>query len=125
ATLALAGGGRPPAGWLGPLCVLLGASAAGFTLTWAIAREVNPLRYSGIATATVNAGGFVGAAVLQSTVSAVVDARWRGAVQEGARSYPVDAYRAAWMLCFGVAVAAWLLSLAVAETRGRNVHAVR
>ena len=123
AVLALAGGGRPPAAWLGPLCVLLGASAAGFTLTWAIAREVNPLPYSGIATATVNAGGFAGAAALQSAVSAVVDTRWGGTLQEGARVYPIEAYRAAWTLCFAVAAAACLLSLAVAETRGRNVYA--
>jgi sugar phosphate permease len=111
----------PPAAWLVPLCFLFGATATGFTLTWALAREVNPPRYSGIAIATVNAGGFFGAAVLQSAVGKVLDAGWAGILEAGARRYPPAAYRSAFLLCFGATALAALLSLTVTETHGRTI----
>ena len=120
AVLALPAGG-PPAAWLTPLCFLFGVTATGFTLTWALAREVNPPRYSGIATATVNAGGFLGAAVLQNAVGKVLDGGWTGVIEAGARRYPPAAYHSAFMLCFGVTALAAVLSLTVAETHGRTI----
>jgi sugar phosphate permease len=110
----------PPRAWLTPLCFVLGATATGFTLTWALAREVNPPRYSGIATATVNAGGFFGAAVMQNLVGKVLDARWTGILEAGARHYATGAYRAAFLLCFAAAALACLLSMTVTETHGRS-----
>lgn len=110
----------PPRAWLTPVCFLFGLTSTSFTLTWALAREVNPPRYSGIATATVNAGGFLGAAVMQNVVGKVLDARWTGVVEAGARRYPPEAYRAAFLLCFGVTALACLLSLTVTETHGTS-----
>jgi sugar phosphate permease len=120
AVLALPAGG-PPAAWLTPLCFVFGATATGFTLTWALAREVNPPRYSGIAIATVNAGGFLGAAVMQNAVGKVLDAGWTGVIEAGARRYPPGAYRSAFLLCFAVTALAAVLSLTVAETHGRTM----
>ena len=70
--------GGPPRALLGPLCFLVGLTASCFTLTWALAREVNPPRFSGIATATVNAGGFLGAAAMQNVLGRILDAHWLG-----------------------------------------------
>ena len=115
-------GDLPP--W-GVSLVLLGMGATGgaFVLTWPIGREVNPPHLAGIAVAVVNLGGFLGAALTQAPLGAVLDARWAGAMAEGARSYPVDAYRAAFTACAAFVLGAALLSLLLRETRGRNVYA--
>ncbi|MEK7366773.1 MAG: MFS transporter, partial [candidate division NC10 bacterium] len=73
------------------------------------------------ATAAVNTGGFLGAAVLQVVLGAVLDAGWAGAMEGGARVYPPEAYGAAFRVCFGLAAAAALLAGRVTETYGRNI----
>ena len=73
--------------------------------------------------AVANLGGFVGAALTQGPVGAVLDARWTGALVEGARVYPVASYRGAFAVCAALrAAAAVLISLLVKETRGRNIY---
>jgi sugar phosphate permease len=52
---------------------LMGMLIPGFTLTWAIAKEVNRPEHSGIATAVVNVGIFLGAGILQPLVGVVLD----------------------------------------------------
>ena len=52
---------------------LMGLLIPGFTLTWTIAKEVNRSEHSGIATAVVNVGIFLGAGVLQPAVGAMLD----------------------------------------------------
>jgi hypothetical protein len=47
------------------LCVMMGLATAGFTLSWASAKEVNPPQLSGMATSVVNVGIFLGPAILQ------------------------------------------------------------
>jgi sugar phosphate permease len=120
AVFAFAPGTHPPEASLPVLTFTLGFSSAGFVLTWVCATEVNPPHYAGLATATVNTGGFLGAAVLQVVLGAVLDARWAGAMEGGARVYPPEAYGVAFRICFGVAAAAALLAGLVTETYGRN-----
>jgi MFS family permease len=109
----------------GVYAVLLGMGAVGgsFVLTWPIGREVNPPHLAGIAVAVVNLGGFLGAAVTQAPLGALLDTRWAGALVQGARSYPIEAYRAAFLACAGFVLGAALLSLLLKETRGRNIYA--
>jgi MFS family permease len=99
----------------------LGLFGAAFVLTWPIGREVNPPELAGVAVAVTNLGGFVGAAVTQGPVGAVLDARWVGTMVGGARAYPVEAYRAAFGICALLVLAAAVLSLFLRETYGRNV----
>src|SRR5439155_1327610 len=54
----------------------LGLFGGVFVLTWPIGREVNPPELAGIAVAVVNLGGFLGAALTQGPLGAVLDARW-------------------------------------------------
>ena len=51
------------AGYL--LCVGIGLAAAGLTISWACAKEVNLPQYSGMATALVNTGCVLGPALMQ------------------------------------------------------------
>src|SRR2546427_55819 len=101
----------------------MGALSAAFVLTWPLGREVNPPRLAGIAVAVVNLGGFLGGALTQGALRAVLDARWTGVVSGGARVYPLEAYAGAFAACAALALAAALLSLLLRETRGRNVYA--
>ena len=109
----------PPRGLLGPLCFLLGLATSCFTLTWALARDVNPPRFSGIATATVNAGGFLGAALTQNVLGRILDAHWLGVLEGGARRYPVAGYHAAFLVNLGMLLLACVLTLAIRETFGK------
>jgi len=114
-------GAVPP--WLvAALFFGIGVFGGAFVLTWPIGREVNPPELAGIAVAVVNLGGFLGAALSQGPIGAVLDARWAGATTAGgARAYPLDAYRAAFAICAAFVLGATLLSLLLRETRGRNV----
>ncbi|MGE5170856.1 MAG: MFS transporter [Rudaea sp.] len=57
--------------------LLMGLLIPGFTLSWTIAKEVNRPEHSGIATALVNTGIFLGTGILQPLVGWVLD-RERG-----------------------------------------------
>jgi hypothetical protein len=83
---------------------------------------VNPPNLDGVAVAVVNFGGFLGAALTQGPIGALLDARWTGALVDGARRYPVEAYRGGFGVCAGFAGAAALLCLLMRETRGRNIY---
>ncbi len=105
------------------LFFMMGVVGGAFVLTWPIGREVNPPALAGIAVSVVNLGGFLGAAVTQGPIGALLDARWGGVMAGGARAYPVEAYRAAFLVCAAFALGAALLSFLLRETRGRNVYA--
>ena len=104
------------------LLFTMGIFSAAFVLTWPIGREVNPPHLAGVAVAVVNLGGFLGAALTQAPLGALLDAWWEGSMVAGARAYPLAAYRAAFATCAGFVFAAALLSLLVRETRGVNVY---
>jgi hypothetical protein len=72
--------------------------------------------------AVTNLGGFVGAALTQGPVGAVLDAGWTGAMSEGARVYPVASYRGAFALCALFVLLGAAISLLQKETRGENIH---
>jgi MFS family permease len=104
------------------LFFVMGVAGGAFVLTWPIGREVNPPALAGVAVAVVNLGGFLGAALTQGPLGAVLDARWGGVMLDGARVYPLEAYRAAFGLCAAFVLVAALMTLAFRETRGRNIY---
>ncbi|MEI7704648.1 MAG: MFS transporter, partial [Deltaproteobacteria bacterium] len=55
--------------WFG----LMGLLIPGFTLTWTVAKEVNRPQFSGMATAMVNVGGFLGGGILQPLIGWQLD----------------------------------------------------
>jgi sugar phosphate permease len=101
------------------LFLATGMAAAGFTLTWASAKELNRPASAGMATSLVNTGVFLGVAVLQPVVGWILDRSTGGA---GA---PV-AGAAEWRMALGALAAAALAGLACAallkETYCRNVN---
>lgn len=100
----------------------MGTVGGAFVLTWPLGREVNPPTLAGIAVAVANLGGFLGAALTQGPVGWVLDAGWAGAMAEGARMYPLEAYREAFTVCALFALTSFAMSFLLRETRGQNIY---
>lgn len=104
---------------------LLGLSAGGFVVTYAVAKEWAPLASAGMAIALVNTGLFLGAAIMQPLFGWVVDLAWQGTLLEGARRYPWWDYRNGLLLsaAFGflALAAAWFLQETHCRNQGQNV----
>ena len=60
-------------GYSHALFFVMGLGASGFTLSWAAAKEVNRHALSGTATALVNTGAFLGAAILQPLAGWIIE----------------------------------------------------
>jgi sugar phosphate permease len=113
--LTFAGPIAAPWGYLLFLCMGLGASA--FVLTWACAKEVNRHALSGMATAVVNVGGFLGAAILQPLAGWALD---RAAAVHGGPPLPGD-YPAGMAVMAGFAALGMVAIFFVRETHCRNL----
>jgi MFS family permease len=100
------------------LCVAVGLTAAGLTISWACAKEVNLPQYSGMATALVNTGCFLGPALLQPVLGWVLDLD-RAVAVPGAHT-AAEWQRGLWVI-LGFSVVGLVSALFVRETRGRNV----
>lgn len=105
------------------LYALLGFTGAGFLVTYPCAKEVCPPSVSGMAIAVVNTGLFLGAAIMQPLFGWALDQVWDGAMQGSLRLYAWDDYRAGIGLMLGFAVIAFLGTLRIRETYGRNTVA--
>jgi MFS family permease len=114
--------GQLALGSLYALLFTLGLCGGAFVLTWPIGREVNPPHLAGVSVAVVNLGGFLGAALTQAPVGALLDSRWAGAMEGGARVYPLEAYRFAFFVCALFVLGAALVVFLVKETHGQNIY---
>ena len=104
------------------LFTVMGLVTAGFTLTWACAKEVNAPQLSGISTSVTNMAGFLAGAVLQPLVGWVMDQRWQGGLtSSGARLFTADDYHAGLLLLTAVAAFGALASWWIRETGCRNI----
>jgi predicted MFS family arabinose efflux permease len=104
------------------LFTVMGLVTAGFTLTWACAKEVNAPQLSGISTSVTNMAGFLAGAVLQPLVGWVMDQRWQGGLTStGARLFTADDYHAGLLLLTAVAAFGALASWWIRETGCRNI----
>ncbi len=115
----------PPTGPRGPLLFGAATFAMGFLassllLTLSVARDLSTPATAGVATATVNAGGFLGAAAAQLVTSVVLDLFWEGELAGGARVYPLAGFRAAFLLCVALAALSLVAAWRIRETPPRR-----
>lgn len=103
------------------LFAIMGFSAAGFTLSWACAKEVNPPALSGMATSVINTGAFLGAAILQPLVGWVMDQGWNGRMHDGARVYSEHNYQNGLSVMLAFAIAGLVGALTIRETYCQHV----
>ncbi len=99
----------------------MGLTTAGFVLTWACAKEVNPPHLSGMSTSVTNMGGFLAAALLQPIVGMAVDRGWDGSMVDGVRQYSEAAFMNGMTLIAIFTLIGTLASLFVRETGCRNI----
>ena len=110
----------PPAIGLA-LFVLMGLSGGGFTLCWAMARELNRPAFAGMAINVVNTGVFLGVAVFQPLVGGIMDFGWDGTLAGETRVYTAANYQAGLGVLFGFAVLGVIGALKLRETYCRYV----
>ena len=103
------------------LFALLGLTTAGFSLTWACSKEVNPPLLSGMSTSVANMGGFMTAALLQPLFGWVMDLGWKGEMVSGARVYDVATWRYGVLVVTVVAILGAASCWWIKETRCRNI----
>ncbi|WP_374323974.1 MFS transporter [Azonexus sp.] len=103
------------------LFALLGLSTAGFSLTWACAKEVNPPLLSGMSTSIANMGGFLCAAIMQPVVGWIMDLGWQGEMVGGARVYDVATWQNGVLAATLCATLGAIASWRIRETRCRNI----
>ena len=103
------------------LFALLGLSTAGFSLTWACSKEVNPPLLSGMSTSVANMGGFLCAAIMQPVVGWIMDLGWQGETLAGARIYDVDTWQNGVLAVTLCALAGAIASWRIKETGCRNI----
>ncbi|OGA39153.1 MAG: hypothetical protein A3G24_15740 [Betaproteobacteria bacterium RIFCSPLOWO2_12_FULL_62_13] len=96
------------------LSIVMGVSAAGFTLSWACAKEVNRPQYAGMATSLANIGGFLAAGVLQPLVGWVLD-------RTAGHFYMAGDFRYALGVLMLFAASGFLGALFIRETHCRNI----
>ena len=113
--LVLTDNGKPPVTILAPLLFVLGFSTAAFTLGFAVAKEVNNPKYSGISTSVQNTGGFIGAGLVPILLGRFMD-------KYGSVMNAQELYSKAFVYCIlsvGVGYGALFF---IKETGCRNIH---
>lgn len=103
------------------LFALMGMSTAGFVLSWACAKEVNPPLLSGMSTSVANMGGFLAGALLQPLFGYVMDLGWHGEMLNGARFYDISAWRSGLLVVLACALIGAVAAWRIRETHCRNV----
>ena len=103
----LAVAGKPPLWSVGLAFFTVSFLAGGYALGYTVVKNRYGSEASGVATGTVNALAFGGAAVFPTVMGAILDAYWTGQTVGGARVYTLFGYR----LLFGLAAISGLVSL--------------
>lgn len=113
-----------PLGGLGSYALfgLLGAAAAGLTLSWACAKDVNAPQYAGIATGVVNMAIFLGPAVMQPVVGWVLDF---GRPSGVAAAHTPEEWQRAVVVLTALAALGLMSALLVREAQPRRVVKAR
>lgn len=103
--------GRPPLSVVAGVYFLCGFLVGSAVLALSVVKERYPADASGVATATVNTAGFVGATVFPTAMGVVLDAYRTGDVVGGTVVYTEFGYRVAFAIVAGAVAIAFLCSL--------------
>lgn len=106
------------------VAVLLAVSVASgaFIVNFAFAKESVPAHLAGTVSGMANMGVMLGGMLMQPLVGFVLDARWDGAMADGARVYSFAAYQAGFALMLVWAGVALVLLYFTRETHCRGLR---
>ena len=108
---------------LGTIFFLLGFFVGHQSQNLANLKEVSPPIVFGMAIGVLNMGPFLTPAILQPLFGRILDLGWQGAIVEGARVYPMEAFHSALLLICAAAAISALGAFLVKETKCRNLVA--
>lgn len=109
--------GKPPIEQLPLLFFIIGLCVITHILIFTNVKEVNDLNFSGIATAVVNVGEFVGSAIVSLGVGFILEAGWSGRVVEGAKIYNQQDYRTAFLFIILSGIISIIASITMKDAR--------
>ncbi|MCF8199914.1 MAG: MFS transporter [Sulfuritalea sp.] len=104
------------------LLIPTGFASGNIIIGFAWAKESVPLRLVGTASGVCNMGPLMGGMFLQPAVGWMLDLRWNGTIENGARLYDAAAYQAGFMLIFGTLVLAGIALCFAHESYCRQMH---
>jgi len=104
------------------LLIPTGFASGNIIIGFAWAKESVPLRLVGTASGVCNMGPLMGGMFLQPAVGWMLDQRWNGAVDAGARLYDAAAYRAGFTLMFAAMAIAGIILIFARESYCRQMH---
>ncbi len=109
-----------------PLPVLIvvllvaGFAAGNLIIGFAFNKESVPPHLAGTASGVCNMGPLLGGMLLQPAFGWVLDRNWQGAIEDGVRQYPPEAFQSGFLLIAACIVLSLVLSLCSHETRCRQ-----
>ncbi|MDW7649913.1 MAG: MFS transporter [Bacillota bacterium] len=120
--IAFWNGGRPPLAAVPILLFLLSIFCSPVALTWACAKEVSHPSLVGLATGIANIGGFLGGALMQFLFGYILDLKWQGAMVDGVRIYPLEAYQTAFIFTSVIVCISLASVFFIRETNCKNIY---
>lgn len=115
-------GGMPPLGAMPFLVLAMGFFGASQIMAFPCVKEVNHSSLAGTATAVANIGPFLSLSILQPLCGHVLESYWPGTYLNGAKIFPLIAYRSAFFLCFCFALLGLVAVLFIKETYCCNIY---
>ena len=114
-------------GWSGMLLyILVGISASQIVITFAVVKEVVPSYMNGIALAFLNAGVFLGVAILQTMFGWMMDISWNGVKIDGVVQYTFENYMYGLLFFTFISLVGVVASVFVKETNCQSItHLVK
>jgi MFS family permease len=102
------------------VAALTSVACGAVVLGFAFAKESVAIELLGTISGAVNVGNMLGPTILQPAIGRVLDQRWVGAMINGVRAYPVDAFQAAFAMIVAWSLLSCLLIAFTQETRCRQ-----
>ena len=96
--------GMPPIKHLPVLFFILGLCVITHILLFTNVKEVNNMSFSGIATAVVNVGEFIGSALISILIGLVLENNWSGQIIDGVKIYSLNDYKMAFIFMIGAGI---------------------
>ena len=101
---------------------LIGSASSVMALTFAVAREVNPVAVGGMMAGFVNVSSIIGAALLQPLIGWLLDRQWAGRMADGMRLFEAESFVTAFLVFPAMSAVGLLVALfALRETYCRQV----
>lgn len=108
------------------ICLIfaVGFASGAMIIGFAWIRESVPAHLSGTVAGVCNMGVMTGPMILQPAIGTILERRWNGMMENGARVYDLAAYQSGFTLIIGFSVATCVLLLVSKETHCKQLETI-